>query len=104
LNHSAVGSMITVTRIKGNSRTFLSKLKLLTSSSVSTWSPLATAFNARPGRKLNLSLTKDVVVSSFGLNHVLYWSAGEVYASYYSVCFRDYLAFQHCGVMKDSML
>ncbi|XP_046674423.1 LOW QUALITY PROTEIN: mitochondrial intermediate peptidase-like [Homalodisca vitripennis] len=27
--------------------------------SVSTWSPLATAFNSRPGRKLNLNLTKD---------------------------------------------
>jgi len=67
-----VESMITVIRIKGNSRIFLSNLKLLTSVSVSTWSPLATAFNARPGRKLNLSLTKDVVVSNFSLNHVLY--------------------------------
>jgi intermediate peptidase len=53
--------MITLVRIKGNSRIFLSNLKLLTSVSVSTWSPLATAFNTRPGRKLNLSLTKDVV-------------------------------------------
>ncbi|KDR24371.1 mitochondrial intermediate peptidase [Zootermopsis nevadensis] len=34
------------------------KLKLLTAP-VSTWSPLATAFNTRPGWKLNLNLIKD---------------------------------------------
>lgn len=32
-------------------------------SNVSTWSPLATAFNTRPGRKLNLSLSRDNTVS-----------------------------------------
>lgn len=30
---------------------------------VSTWTPLATAFNSRPGTKLNLSFTRDDVVS-----------------------------------------
>jgi hypothetical protein len=42
-----------------------SRLKLLITASVSTWSPLATAFNTRPGRKLNLSLIKDDAVSHF---------------------------------------
>lgn len=30
---------------------------------VSTWSPLATAFNARPVQKLHLNLTKESKVS-----------------------------------------
>lgn len=30
---------------------------------LSTWTPLATAFNTRPGTKLNLSFTRDDVVS-----------------------------------------
>ena len=32
---------------------------------VSTWSPLATAFNTKPSRKLNLSLTQEDVVRIF---------------------------------------
>lgn len=35
------------------------------SNSVSTWSPLATAFNSKPSRKLNLILSKDGTVSKF---------------------------------------
>ncbi|PSN48217.1 Mitochondrial intermediate peptidase [Blattella germanica] len=38
-------------------------------SSVSTWSPLAKAFNAKPDRKLNLSLVKEDV-GLFGISHL----------------------------------
>jgi hypothetical protein len=56
--------MIAIPRTR-NSILLYSKLKLLTTTSVSTWSPLATAFNTRPGRKLNLSLITDDDVSNF---------------------------------------
>ncbi|XP_075234132.1 mitochondrial intermediate peptidase [Lycorma delicatula] len=39
------------------------------SRSVSTWSPLATTFNSRPGRKLNLNLLKDNV-GLFGVHEL----------------------------------
>jgi hypothetical protein len=57
--------MIAISRRTRNSVLLYSKLKLLITASVSTWSPLATAFNTRPGRKLNLSLIKDDAVSNF---------------------------------------
>ncbi|XP_023714977.1 mitochondrial intermediate peptidase isoform X2 [Cryptotermes secundus] len=55
----SIYSMIVISRRTRNSVLVYSKLKLLITASVSTWSPLATAFNTRPGRKLNLSLIKD---------------------------------------------
>ncbi|XP_069687069.1 mitochondrial intermediate peptidase [Periplaneta americana] len=48
--------MIPILRIR-NSNSFIKwNLQI---AYVSTWSPLATAFNTRPGRKLNLSLTQE---------------------------------------------
>ena len=37
---------------------------------VSTWTPLATAFNSRPGPKLNLSFTRDDAVGTINTYYI----------------------------------